>query len=288
MSDITPGPLSPEAQELIAFGLARRALKYMGAVLTPIVVLATWFSISSYKGLKEKYETRLARFDTISRRVDARAEALGTLADSLELTLRLQRAELAYNSREADLSLRRAQTNYDQLVREAAADRSELNHAVMDANSTSTRLTQSFAALNATTQKRIQGLVHEADSATRHADNAVRIAEEARVQTVGAGHRQELYGTPYEVSFAGVNRNTVRDLRIAYKGGGATLRPPAPLGTDDPIPLPNADRPEWYLSVINVLDIPRGLLLVGRSRADAATFRLTRVQVAAGSRSAGP
>lgn len=278
MTDTTPAPLSSAQEDLIAFRLAKQALRYMAMLLAPLLLVAGWLGWDSYKGLRDNYDESTARLVAATKVTEARADTLKALLDTLHDALRVQSATLQQNSDEAKTSRTRLDTYYADLTRESADMRSQVGAAVSGVNQTSAFVRHSFESLSADNHTRFERLATTANAANQRADSAVRIAEEARVQTVGARERQQLYGTPFVVSFSGVKRSSLRDFTIADEHGIVVWNVPS-QPSHQAIPLPNAANPTHYIEIINVLDIPGGMLmrLNGSSRADAATFRVTRV-----------
>ncbi len=283
MSDTTPAtpaPTSPEQEDVISFRLAQKALRYMVMWLTPLVLAGGLLGYGGYKDLKNKYDEQTTRLEKQTEKTAAQAETLRIVLAVLRDTMRVQSAEMAHNSHEAQLSRSRLEGYYNDLTRQTLALqtdlRTEVGHAMRDVNATSTDLRRNYANLDSSTRANFREMTQIANAAAQHADSAVRISEEARVQTVGARQRQELYGTPYVVTFEGISRNALRELTIYVRG--VPIRKVASQQAHEAIPLPDATNPTHYIEIINVLDIPAGLLrLVGQSRADAATFRVTRV-----------
>jgi hypothetical protein len=280
MSDTTPAtpaPVSPEQEDVIAFRLAQKALRYMAMWLTPLVAAGGLLGYGGYKDLKNKYDEQTVRLEKETQKTAAQAETLRIVMATLRDTMRVRAAEMAYNNRETTESLNRLRNFQSDLTKETLNLQSDVRSATNGVTSTSRELRRNFESLATDNQTWFNQMVATANTAQQRADSAVRIAEEARVQTVGARQPQELYGTPFVIRFQGVSGNSLRQLRITDKRGGQTkeilVQP-----SHEPIPLPDATNPTHYIEIINVLDIPAGLLrLVGQSRADAATFRVTRV-----------
>lgn len=279
MSDTTPEPLSPREQNAIAFELAQKALRYMGMLLAPLVVAGGFLGYGGYQDLKNKYNEQTAQLKAETQKTTARADTLGKLLALLRDTMHVRAAELANNSQEAGETRKRLQDFQLELARQTlnlqSNMQSQVRSAVDGANATSRDLRQRYATLDSQTLSRVRQLTDTANAANERAHEAVRIAREARVQTVGADHRQVLYGTPYQVSFSGVQGNSLRNFKVFDRQG--TLQKEVALQeSHEVIPLPDAGNPTHYIEIINVLDIPGGLLrLNGSSRADAATFRVT-------------
>jgi signal transduction histidine kinase len=279
-TDTAPELLSPERENMMAFQLAQKALRYMAMWLSPFIIIAAWLGYDNYARLDRRYEEKLATLEAATRESKEKADLLSKLADSLEHVLDGQRWQLAFNGQEAAASRSRLQADYDQLAEQTSSDRHQLLHDVRTelgrVNDRAGELQQSFTFLDSTARSDFERMLTQANEANAMAQRAVQIAEESGVQTVGAGHRQQLYGTPYEVYFEGVSRDALRDLVIYRVGGGAVERR-VRVPSHESIEIPSGN-PEFVVRVVNVLDIPGGLLrLTGSSRADAATFRVERV-----------
>ncbi|HEX6747627.1 MAG TPA: hypothetical protein VF092_10090 [Longimicrobium sp.] len=280
MADTTPVPLSPDAEDLIAFRLAKKALRYMALMFAPLLGIAVWLGYDSYKGVKERYDQSIVDFTKATQETRLRADTLNRLADSLQRILAVQTAQLENNGREAEVARSQLRDYYSQLTQQAAdlrSDvRSEVSSAVTRADTTSARLVRANTVFQSNVQSQFQRLMDTATNATQNAQRAVKIAEESRVQTVGARQRRPLYGTPFDVYFSGVSRDALRDF-VIFQHDGAAIEMHSRLTGMDVIEIPRG-RPQFLIQIVNVLDIPGGLLrLNGSSRADAATFRVTRV-----------
>jgi signal transduction histidine kinase len=281
--DTAQGPLSPELEDVIAFRLAKKALRYMGMLLAPLLGIAVWLGYDNYQGYSRSTEKLVQE----TQNTTAKADTLRALIAALQQLLHDQTVALASNNLEAEASRSRLQAYYGQLTQQTDADRnrllsdrfqliSEVRSALDSVGMRSAMLQQSFTGLHSATQAQVEQMLSDADSANERAQRAVRIAEESGVQTVGARHRQELYGTPFDVYFTGVSRDALRDV-VVSRHNGAAIHTTARLTSNDVIEIPLGNL-EYRIRVVNVLDIPGGLLrITGSSRTDAATFRVERV-----------
>lgn len=287
MPDPAPGPISPELEELLAYRLAKKALTVMAGMLAPLVLICGWFGYSKYTDLTD-------RLDQATAATLARADTLKELTDSLRWFVNAQRAELTvastYATKEADLLRSRQQQLLFEFAQRTADERVQLlrsvGDAVGEANTLSARVreaadsAQRAAQFARHAQPLIDRLEEQYASTNQNAQHALRIAEEASVQTVGAGATRQLFGTPFDIYFAGITREVLRDVTISRRGGARVQFEPR-LRSDQPIDVPHGDS-IYRISVVNVLDIPAGVFrLNGSSRADAATFRVTRLKAPA-------
>lgn len=288
MPDPAQGPISPELEELLAYRLARKALTVMAGMLTPLVLVFGWLGYDKYTDLTDRLDE--ATVETL-----ARADTLKVITDSLRLFVNTQRAELAYSSgyasREADLMRARQEQLLSQFAQRTADERVQLLRSVGDAVGEANTLAASVreaadsARRAAQFARRAEPLIDhlsaQYESTNQQARQALRIAEEASVQTVGAGATRQLFGTPFDIYFSGITREVLRDVTISRRGGAKVEFEPR-LRSDQSLDIPHGDS-IYRISVVNILDIPAGVFrLNGSSRADAATFRITRIKAPAG------
>lgn len=277
-------PISPELEELLAYRLAKKALLVMGGMLAPVLVIAGFLGYDKYTDLTDSLEK--ATKETL-----ARADTLKELADSLRVFVHDQQKDLTYASREADRMRDHQEAFISQFVQRTSDERVELlrsvGQAVDQANTLSTKVGESAdsarrAAQFATrAEPLIDRLSAQYESTNQQARQALRIAEEASVQTVGAGATRQLFGTPFDIYFSGITREVLRDVTISRRGGAKVQFEPR-LRSDQSLDVPHGDS-IYRISVVNILDIPAGVFrLNGSSRADAATFRITRMKAPAG------
>jgi uncharacterized protein YcbK (DUF882 family) len=285
MSDNFPGALPPELEDLIAFRVAKRALRTIAAMLAPMVLILAWLGYNTYNRFEEAYQARLKHLLQASGQTEARAMALMALTDSLQRLVHSQTDELAHTSREIDKSLGRNEAMYLRLVQQAADDRvqllSSVSSAVGRANQMSTKMEQSMSGIDSAlnfasrTGPEIVKLRSAYDSARQGVQQALDRIEESGVQTVGARQRRHLYGTPFDVYFSGISGDNLRDFMISFQDG-RTIKS-VPRHPSSEIVEIEAGGTRYLIAIVNTIDIPGGVFrLNGSSRADAATFRVSR------------
>lgn len=286
MADTNRGPISPEMEELLAFRVAKRALVTIAAMLAPVAFIVGWLGYDKYTGLEAQYKESTERLVKATELTQQRADSLRVLADSLRRFVHSQTTQLANVNSEADHVRTRYENFYSDMTKRAAEDRTELltsvNRTITQAHELSARIARSAAAADSAAQ-----IVKGADNRLRHLDavyfgthetaqKAMTIAQESGVQTVGAGRRQHLYGTPFDIYFSGASRDALRNFMIAHRDG-ATIKESARHPSSEIIKI-DLEGTRYLISVVNILDIPGGLLrLNGSSRADAASFRVNRI-----------
>jgi hypothetical protein len=294
MSESPQGPLSPEFEDLLAFRLARKVLITIAAMLTPVVLLLGWLGYDRYADLQAAFKRNTELLDRTTLETRSRADTLKMLTAQLEWVLAQQAQRLAAFDQDADASRVQLQEFYSRVTDQAADDRvrliGQVNRAVSQADALASRVdTAAFHAVSAAAVARNAGsqleqLQRDYSQTHQAASEALTLAREAAVQTVGARQRRHLYGTPFDVYFSGVTGNTLRDFMVADEDG-ETRRSVARQPVNEVIRVDDAAGVTYLLSIVNVIDVPGSLLrLSGGGRADAATFRVSRADAAPGGR----
>jgi hypothetical protein len=294
MPENSQGPLSPDFEDLLAFRLARKVLITIAAMLTPVVLLLGWLGYDRYADLQAAFNRNTALLDRTTLETRARADSLKLLTTQLEWVLAQQTQRLTSFDKDADASRVRLQEFYSRVTDQAADDRvrliGQVNRAVSEADALASRVdtaashAESAAAVAHNAGAQLEQLQRDYGQTHQAATEALTLAREAAVQTVGARQRRHLYGTPFDVYFSGVSGNTLRDFMIADEDG-ETRRSVVRQPVNEVIRVDDSAGRTYLLSIVNVIDVPGGLFrLNGSSRADAATFRVSRADAAPGGR----